>query len=269
MANQIYTGTDGVINTFIGDASVLSNSTGGNDTATGGADGAINTLFGDAQGMTLSTGGNDILTGGAGPDTTNTLYGDALFLFSSTGGNDTLTGGAGAYNTLYGDAGGMATERGSTILSTGGNDTLTGGADGATNNLYGDALQPNSRGGNDRLVSGAHATDNMWGDGPSPVSITGGHDTFAFRSDNGNDFIYDFRHNDGDIIELGGLYRIPIPTSATTHLPKQAVSHVLQSFSDLNIETDGISSVIHLDAFNSITVFGVANLTASDFHFVL
>lgn len=58
-------------------------------------------------------------------------------------------------------------------------------------------------------------------------------------------------------------------------LPPQALSQLLQSFSDLNIETvdtnnDSVadSSVIHFDANNSVTVVGVTGLTAADFHFV-
>ena len=99
----------------------------------------------------------------------------------------------------------------------------------------------NSTGGNDRLVSGANATDEMWG--------AGGQDTFAFRPSNGADIIKDSHHGE-DIIELGGF------------------SSTLASFSDLNIENDGVDSVIHFNGTDSITVAGVTNLAGSDFLFV-
>ena len=74
-----------------------------------------------------------------------------------------------------------------------------------------------------------------------------------------------------------GFYMIP--AQAAKHLPAnvppKALSHLMQSFSDLNIETIDInsdtvvdSSVIHFDANNSVTVVGVTGLTAADFHFV-
>ena len=72
-------------------------------------------------------------------------------------------------------------------------------------------------------------------------------------------------------IELDGFYRVPVPEHAREHIPSKAASHLLSSFNDLNIQTvdansDGqMDSVIHLDASNSVTVYGVANLTVSDF----
>ena len=41
--------------------------------------------------MTDSTGGNDTITGGVG--SVNRLAGDAFMMTASTGGNDTITGG--------------------------------------------------------------------------------------------------------------------------------------------------------------------------------
>src|SRR5262245_32888673 len=115
----------------------------------------------------------------------------------------------------------------------------------------------------------------MWGDVEVNLgSFTGGHDTFAFRPKNGNDFIYDF-HRGEDIIELGGFFKGKIPEQAAAHLPPQAASKLLQSFANLNIETldtnnDTVAdtSVIHFDANNSVTVVGVIGLTAADFNFV-
>jgi hypothetical protein len=101
-------------------------------------------------------GGADTLTGGA--NSYNQLYGDGIFLESSSGGNDTLIGGTGYFNELYGDAHGLA----------------------------------NGICGNDRLVSAANTVDYMWGDvHDAQSSFTGGHDTFAFRPNNGNDYLFD------------------------------------------------------------------------------
>jgi hypothetical protein len=118
----------------------------------------------------------------------------------------------------------------------------------------------------------------MWGDVQYNFGgFVGGNDTFAFRPSNGNDFVYDF-HKGEDIIELGGFYNIPAKAAAhlPANIPSQALSHILQTFSDLNIETvdtnsDTVadSSVIHIDPSNSITVVGVTGLTAADFHFVV
>jgi hypothetical protein len=100
--------------------------------------------------------------------------------------------------------------------------------------------------------------------------MQGGHDTFAFAPNNGNDFVYDFCQGE-DYIELAGFYKGPIPdNAAAAYLPAQA----LISFSDLNIQmvdTDGNgvvdSSVIdfYANTNDSVTVYGVTNLTASDF----
>jgi serralysin len=96
-----------------------------------------------------------------------------------------------------------------------------------------------------------------------------GHDTFVFDPQNGNDLINDF-HQGEDIIELDGFFTIPVPTQAAQHIPPEAgISQFLETFSDLNIEEVNGSSVIHFDANNSVTVVGVAGLTAADFHFVV
>ncbi|MGB2597479.1 MAG: hypothetical protein WBC87_21460, partial [Pseudolabrys sp.] len=110
------------------------------------------------------------------------------------------------------------------------------------------------------------------------IAFIGGHDTFAFRPNNGNDFIYDF-HKGEDIIELGGFFK-HLPESAADHLPANlpanALKQLLQSFVNLNIETVDTdnnsvadSSIIHFDANNSITLVGVVGLTAADFNFVV
>jgi hypothetical protein len=104
-----------------------------------------------------------------------------------------------------------------------------------------------------------------------------GNDTFAFRPLNGNDIIYDF-HQGEDIIELGGLFDLPAKATGRlpAKVPQTATKQTLQDFADLNIQTvdtnsDTVvdSSVIHIDASNSVTVVGVTALTAADFHFVV
>jgi hypothetical protein len=193
----------------------------------------------------------------------NTLYGDAVELggHGETGGNDTLIGGNNSTNTLYGDAENMFGP------STGGIDTLIGGV-GGTNTLYGDAFSASGpvTGGGDRLVSAANTTDHMWGDFDSiggPAS--GGADIFAFRQDNGIDFINDFHLLEGDKIEIGTL-----PAQAAEKIPDKAKDHIpLLEFSDLNIQEADGNSVIQFDANDSITVVGVTDLTESDFLFVV
>lgn len=157
---------------------------------------------------------------------------------------------------------------------TGGNDVLIGGA-GGTNTLVGDASTANGgpNGGADRLVSAAGTNDDMWGDFQSTTGpATGGSDTYVFSPQNGNDTIHDFEHI--DTIELDGFFSNPhIPSQVASHIPPQAGDHLLQSFSDLNIEAKSGNSVITFDDNNSLTVIGyderdaAHTLTADDFLF--
>jgi hypothetical protein len=301
-------GENSADNVLYGDAYQLSSSTGGDDTLTGGANSEFNVLYGDADTMTIygnpgadaSTGGNDSLTGGAN-SYYNTLIGDGGRMYaSSIGGDDTLTGGANStYNTLYGDGRTMQDSTGGNdalvggansnqntlagdayemYSSVGGSDTVTGGA-GGTNFMYGDSVYAysGSTGGNDRLVSADNTTDYMWGDfGSTPDcanTITYGNDTFVFTQNSGNDFINDFQQG-RDIVELKGFFREHIPEQALAHVPERALNHLLESFKDLNIQTTDVNSdgkmdsVIHFDTNNTVTVYNVHHLTASDFHFV-
>jgi hypothetical protein len=266
--NDRLVGVDGETNEIYGDAPfpVLypPGSTGGDDTLIGGANSPNNSLYGDAWDLgPLGTGGNDTLIGGA-DSTYNFLYGDAFYMddVDQTGGDDTLIGGANSTNYLYGDARVMGP------LATSGNDILIGG-EGGTNYLIGDDGQGSGPTfGDDRLVSAAFTTDLMWGDSEFSTLIHGGHDTFVFGPDNGNDIIYDFRHLE-DIIEI---HAKPIPTNALEHIPAEHIptpSHTVGSFTDLDIDVVGSDSVIHFDAHNSVTVMGVTNLTADDFLFVI
>jgi len=243
------TGSGGVFDDLFGDAFTMSGSAkGGNDTLIGGdnsANGiiAFNFQFGDAFTMSGSAkGGNDTLIGGdnsGSGNVVNNFFGDAPTMSGSAkGGNDTLTGGDNSgsgtvFNNLFGDASGSA---------NGGNDTLTGGdntgSGTVSNSLFGNA-------GDDRLISGINATDQMWGDD----SATGGNDTFVFAGAFGEDFVNDFRQGE-DIMEF-------------------QVAGVAD-FDDLIIDTSGPDPVISTtaSATDTVTLVGFnGTLTANDFLF--
>ena len=228
--------------------SCLTTPGGGNDTLTGGNNGSDNILYGDAAELfDNARGGNDTLTGGNN-GSYNELYGDAdLGLFDNTrGGSDTLIGGNnGSDNQLYGDAYAMHTD------AVGGNDTLIGGDD-STNYLYGDAerMTDNAVGGNDTLISGT-GTDYMWGDGQFIIGpdVKTGTDIFVFKPNSGTDFIEDFRHSDGDRIDVS--------------------AYGYTGFSQLALSENGSDAVLDFGGGNSVTLIGVdhTTLVAADFNF--
>ena len=154
--------------------------------------------------------------------------------------------------------------------STGGNDTLIGGIAGFGNTLVGDIAWvfdgASVQGGDDRLVSAANTLDDMWGDVQTIVdgTVAGGRDTFAFSHNNGNDIIHDF-HQGEDIIELDGF--LHMSQNGAAHMSLKAASQLLDfSIKVVDANHDGSTdSVIHFDASNSVTVLGVAHLTAQDF----
>ncbi len=237
-------------NELYGDAQYMEFSAGGNDHITGGDGVTVNSLFGDAYFMRSSKGGNDYLAGGSNA-ATNVLFGDAYFLIGSTdqagqiygsqGGNDILIASESGEIRLYGDA--------ETLFnSSGGNDLIIGAGSGSVK-MVGDGEEGDAAsGGNDRLVSG-ESDDQMWGDfcRVTTSRYTLGHDTFVFKSNNGNDTIGDFKSGD-DKIELSGISGI-------------------DDFSDLQItESDG-DSVIAFSADDSITLIGALGLQAQDFIF--
>jgi hypothetical protein len=107
-----------------------------------------------------------------------------------------------------------------------------------------------TRGGNDRLISGINATDQMWGDAETLAdSATGGHDTFVFAGAFGNDFVNDFhQHEDTLEFRVAGV----------------------ADFSDLVVTADGQNTVISTTASATDTVTLVdfsGTLTADDFVF--
>jgi serralysin len=227
-----------VTNNLYGDALVMSqNASGGDDTMIGGnasivflhGGAAFNYLYGDADEMHgNSLGGNDTLAGGHGTHDNgaiNYLYGDARVMDGQTqGGNDFLSGGTTAQgfefetttNFLFGDAYTMAGK------AKGGDDTLVSVAKSNAarpDNLYGDAFEMTSdknRGGNDTLIA-SNGNVNMWGDAANLASgAMGGADTFVFLPfepdspfDVGGpifvDSINDFRHSDGDRIDVSNF----------------------------------------------------------------
>ena len=128
--------------------------------------------------------------------------------------------------------------------------------------VYGDAgaMDGDSRGGNDTLISGT-GTDHMRGDAlfindvvASPTAPTGsvvtGTDTFAFAPGNGADFVYDLRQGDHDRIDVSAWG--------------------FQSLADMTIVDTGADTRIEFDATNSVTLVGLGDpgvLQASDFIF--
>jgi serralysin len=241
---------------LVGDAgeNMTDHARGGNDVlVANGGDVAPLFMFGDAQGEMSDNaiGGNDILTVTGISPLPETLCGDAEVMSGNARGGDDvlqtdgdiLSGANGA--VLYGDAYSMSGN------ARGGSDRLIGGIAGTSDTLIGDAyeMHGNAKAGNDVLISGG-ANDQMWGDAVVIDStVTRGDNTFVFAPMNGHDTINDF-HPGNDHIDLTADAAIGI-----------------HRFADLNIQTVGADSIIHIDAGNDVTVVGVNHLNASDFIF--
>ena len=106
-----------------------------------------------------------------------------------------------------------------------------------------------AQGGDDRLISGINASDEMWGDGNLSDSATGGNDTFVFAGAFGPDFVMDF-HQGEDTLEF-------------------QVADV-SDFDDLVIDYSGPDPIISTTVSTTDTVTLVdfsGTLTASDFLF--
>ena len=88
-------------------------------------------------------------------------------------------------------------------------------------------------------------------------------------SNNGNDIVHDF-HQGEDIIELDGFLKAPMSANGAAQMSLKAASNLLHfSIETVDANHDGSTdSVIHFDASNSVTLLGVANLTAHDFLFL-
>jgi hypothetical protein len=254
-------GGDGAFENYLnGDGSFMTNAAkGGDDTLRGGDDAEYNELVGDSFWMSdNAAGGSDVLRGGDGA-TFNALYGDANgMLGNAVGGNDNLRGGdASGLNRLYGDSQIAANAAGERVVA--GNDVIRGGDNISSDNvfgfgnfLYGDFEQVSAGAtvsfGNDRLISGSFADDIMFGDAEFNSQIgPGGADTFVFGANNGADYIMDFEVGN-DQIELNGIAGI-------------------DDFGDLRLTFIGSDTLIDLGDGNSVIVFGVTDLSASDFIF--
>ena len=252
--DDVMTGAGVDVTEMFGDAGrdMTDHAVGGNDTLTANMASIFSSceVFGDCGGEMSgdAKGGDDNITVQGVSVASESLYGDAMTMSGDArGGNDVLQTAGSLSSTpnldvVYGDAYSMSGN------AVGGNDRLVGGTTG-NDTLIGDAYQMggNSRAGNDVLVSG-HANDSMWGDavvkGPNVIE---GSNTFVFAPQNGNDVINDF-HTNLDHIDLTADAAIGI-----------------DHFTDLDIQTAGSNSVIHLDANDSITVVGNVHLQASDF----
>src|SRR5262249_49510737 len=95
------------------------------------------------------------------------------------------------FNSLYGDGQMLDSTQGGDDVVTGGSNTGSGYV---TNFLYGDGAQVSStaKSGDDKLISGTNATDDMWGDwavdeaaNVPNAGSTGGSDTFVLLANNG------------------------------------------------------------------------------------
>ncbi len=200
-ADTFIGGKNSEVNIFYGDTAYMSGDIGGADVIVG-RDNSPTTAFGDAwQMQSGATGGADTFMGGN--DTYNSIRGDAETMYhGTTGGDDLIIGGDRSFNFLVGDARTM-------IYAKGGSDTIIGGAYATENLLYGDAMgmggdgtASGARGGDDRLISGIGAVDQMYGDAVRMNGAVGGADTFVFAGQFGNDIVHDFRTADGDQLEI-------------------------------------------------------------------
>lgn len=163
----------------------------------------------------------------------------------------------------------------------GGDDTLKGGAGSDTLTGDGTAVFDTTsgtlKGGDDRLLGGSGA-DILWGDGSVGGSdgnwgqsfsrvLDGGADTFVFGDTDGKDTIMDFRHADGDRIELNG--------TGLTWADLDSDGSGLLGAGDAFVTLTNGSSVIDLGAatehaagLHQVVVAGVTDLAAGDFLFV-
>ena len=212
------------------------------------------------------TDGNDVLSGSRSNDTIDALAGDDTVLGKS--GNDALHGGAGN-DDLYGDRGNdeLHGDQGNDDLYGGaGSDTLNGNT--GNDDLYGEAGNDTLNGGegNDDLYGGVGSDTLNGGDGSDWAFGGEGDDTFVFDSEDGLDYIYDFRAADADKIDLRST-TLDWATLDTNE------SGVLDD-GDANVRVDNGTTVIDLGAangdasdLNTITVVDVTGLTMSDFLF--
>jgi len=244
---------------------------GGDDTLRAGS--GNDTLFGDGEAYPRLVGGNDTLKAGAGNDI---AYGDGIVRVTYggpaelTGGDDCVDGSSGN-DVLYGE--GLAFGAGFRAIITGGDDILQGGS--GNDVIYGDGEATGSgatlTGGND-LITGGSGNDVLWGDGlaidtyQDAPTLAGGADTFVFAPRQGIDTVMDFRHADGDLIDL-------VATGLTWDGLDSDGSGILDD-ADLCVADDGSSTAIDLGAalggranLHVVTFAGVTGLTDSDFLF--
>jgi len=191
--------------------------------------------------------GNDTLFGGSGSD--RLIGGNGRDMLYGESGNDTLIGGN-SNDTLIG-AGGADWLRGgnnddllqgggsSDVLAGGnGNDTLMGGAGG--DQLTGGA-------GNDRIEGGSGRDTLFGGEGDDTLSGNSGSDLFVFTKGTGDDVISDFQAVDLIDVQAFGIW----------------------SLATLNMSQVGLSTVIHLNANDSVTLenYSIADLNTANFVF--
>jgi serralysin len=117
-----------------------------------------------------------------------------------------------------------------------------------------------AKGGDDRIISGANATDQMWGDADFLMnSARGGNDTFVFNIGSGKDVINDFHQ--GNAV---------VGSAVTEHDVIDVQAYDFADWTALQAAiTNDLSgnAVIPLSATDSVTLAGVhtADLHQSDF----
>lgn len=145
----------------------------------------------------------------SGVDTARLVSSASNFVFDTAGGKPVITG-TDAADTLLGT-------RGANVIHGGaGNDVLFGGA--GADKLYGDA-------GNDVLYGGA------------------GADRFIFAQGDGHDTIADFNHDQGDRIDLSGIFNADshlhlVTGGFTAPLQVQLVVHDGMTSIEINLDND-------------------------------
>ncbi|MCD6035256.1 MAG: 5-Nucleotidase domain protein [Rickettsiales bacterium] len=206
------------------------------------SDDTINVLGGNDT--VYGAGGNDTIDAGAGDDFVNGNQGNDII--DGLAGNDTLRGGKGIDGVIGGD----------------GNDFLYGDFDsdvvyGGTGNDYlrggkGDDLVWGGD-GND-YIAGDLGNDVLWGDDSMlGFAFSSGADTFAIGANTGQDTIMDFQGAGvagGDILQISSAV-------------KANAAAVLSSTHTV-VEGGVTSLVVDLGGGNTVTLLGVASLSADD-----
>lgn len=184
--------------------------------------------------------------------------------FQGYGGNDTIQGNGNTQISYANAAAGVVVDFGAdfgglgTAYSLASGDAAQIGVDTFTNvnavigSNFGDVISGGA--GADRL-NGLGGNDHLDGRGGNDLLTGGaGADTFVYADGYGADFIADFRHSEGDQIDLTAVSGV------------RSLADLLAIATSVN---DGADTVINFGGGNTLTLSGVsrASLVASDFVF--